>query len=1168
MGADLKKNHAKQAFQMAPTHPNHLSDVLNCPSTPYHCKIGIVGSQSHSPTSFIMHLPNHRQTLIAAITASAIGAASLAVYAQSQSGTSTTIQANSKKKKKGKKGAKKDKGGNQNNAKQKLPPIQIDAPAPKFPAATPGQSPAQLKLVQDSHIAFIGGGLGSRMNIFNEFETELHRRYPTHKFYIRNLCKEGDTPAFRPHPSRTKFHVLESLPDGGKSLVPKKHQTGKGKGHYETPDQWLTRHKIDTIIGFFGYSESFNGSDTSTVDLYKKELRAFIKHTLAQAYSGNKPQLAIVGPAAFEDQSDTFDLPDGKEANARLEIYSQAMQQVCKEEGVLFVDAYALTSSLYHAEASPLTLNGHNLTKEGYKKFSPKLADKLFGKGSPKGDYTSIHKAVAEKNRLWLLDYKIPNGVHVHGGRFQPHGDDNYPEELYKTRQMTHIRDKAIWAANTGQKFDVEAADKKTITLSPISSNSNRPVKYLSGKEVEKHLKLAPGYKVELFACEKQFPELANPSQMAFDNKGNLWVGCMGSYPHYRIGDPLPNDKILIFKDTDKDGKADKVIPFVENIHIPMGFEITEHGVFVSLGNDLVLFKDTDGDDRADTKELIISGFDDHDTHHAISGFCASPSGAVYMGEGVFSHTNVETAYGPVRGTNGGFYRYNHNKRKLERTAQLNIPNPWGIAFDDWGQSFFLHTSNPSFSWMGQGAIKPMYGQNLKLPSLIKSNAVRPTSGLEFVSSRHFPDEVQGDFILCNNIKYLGAKQHSMKPDKDGFFQVSFRHDLFHSPKGYEYFRPVDLEFAPDGSLYFLDWSNVLIGHMQHNARDPKRDHVHGRVYRITYPSRPLVPVAEVAGASIENLLENLKLHEYRTRYRTKRELRGRDHEKVYAATVKWAKALDRSDAKYEHHLLEALWVTWGINKIDVGILEQLLTAKDYRARAAAVKAVRFNADKLPKAAEYLLKAAEDEKAVVRHEAIVQASWMEPKTGTQVVAAAKKHPVTSWTKDTLQAVEANLKGSLPNNQKPVPLPPHIAKSGKRPLIRAFETGYHAYHHGESCANCHQANGQGIPNAFPPLDGSKWVMSDKELLGKIVLHGVQGPITVKGKPYAGYMQGFIHELETPEKIAGVMTYIRNAWGNKSGDLITAKDVEALIKKTKKQTAPYKADDLLKQHKLKK
>ncbi|RZL06270.1 MAG: polysaccharide pyruvyl transferase family protein, partial [Pedobacter sp.] len=77
-------------------------------------------------------------------------------------------------------------------------------------------------------------------------------------------------------------------------------------------------------------------------------------------------------------------------------------------------------------------------------------------------------------------------------------------------------------------------------------------------------------------------------------------------------------------------------------------------------------------------------------------------------------------------------------------------------------------------------------------------------------------------------------------------------------------FSPKVLEFAPDGSLYIVDWHNVLVGHMQHNARDPLRDHVHGRIYRITYPSRPLVKPAKVDGASINELLDNLKLPEYR----------------------------------------------------------------------------------------------------------------------------------------------------------------------------------------------------------------------------------------------------------------------------------------------------------------
>src|SRR5690606_1573192 len=474
-------------------------------------------------------------------------------------------------------------------------------------------------------------------------------------------------------------------------------------------------------------------------------------------------------------------------------------------------------------------------------------------------------------------------------------------------------------------------------------------------------------------------------------------VGVMPSYPHYKAGDSKPNDKLLIFEDTDNDGKADKQTVFADGLHLTIGFEFAPEGVYVSQGTNLVLLRDTDGDDKADVKEIILSGFDDHDTHHAISAFAADPSGAIYMAEGVFLHTNVETAYGPVRGTNGGFYRYSPQRHHLERTAQLSIPNPWGIAFDDWGQQFFAHTSGPDMTWMMPGTIKSRYGEANPLPANLIEDAhrVRPTSGLEFISSRHFPDEVQGDIIISNTIGFLGTKQHTIKDDSESAGYLSeHRLDLVTSTD--PNFRPVDMEFAPDGSLYFLDRHNVLIGHMQHNARDPLRDHVHGRVCRITYPSRPVVEPAKIVDASIGELLENLKLHELRTRYRTRRELRERDAKEVLSEVSKWVKGLDKNDPKYEHHVLEGLWVTWGLNQIDKDLVHQLLKADDYRARAAAVRVVRYGGHQLADQADLLMKAAGDENPRVRLEALVAASWLDKETGLPIVEVAGKKPLDSW----------------------------------------------------------------------------------------------------------------------------------------------------------------------------
>ena len=71
-----------------------------------------------------------------------------------------------------------------------------------------------------------------------------------------------------------------------------------------------------------------------------------------------------------------------------------------------------------------------------------------------------------------------------------------------------------------------------------------------------------------------------------------------------------------------------------------------------------------------------------------------------------------------------------------------------------------------------------------------------------------------------------------------------------------------------------VDWFNPLIGHMQHSLRDPNRDHTHGRIWRITYPRRPLVEKPKIAGATVPELLDLLKSYEDRTRYRARRELR------------------------------------------------------------------------------------------------------------------------------------------------------------------------------------------------------------------------------------------------------------------------------------------------------
>ncbi len=593
---------------------------------------------------------------------------------------------------------------------------------------------------------------------------------------------------------------------------------------------------------------------------------------------------------------------------------------------------------------------------------------------------------------------------------------------------------------------------------------------------------------------------------------------------------------------------------------MPIGFEFAPEGVYVTQSPHLKLYTDTDGDDKADKVEIALSGFDDHDTHHAISAFCADPSGAIYMAEGVFLHSNIETSYGPVRGTNGGFFRYNPVRRQLERTAQLPIPNPWGIAFDDWGQPIFAETSGPDVRWMMPGTIKPFYGVAAPVsPTLVEEkHMVRPTSGLEFVSGTHFPPEMQGDFLINNTIGFLGTKQHSLVDDGTGY-KSKHRQDLLRSSD--PNFRPVDLEFAPDGSLYIADWHNMLIGHMQHNARDPLRDHVHGRIYRVTYPSRPLAKVVKVDGADISQLLEALKLPDYRTRYRVRRELRGRNAKDVLNAVSHWVNQLDTKENGYEHHLLEALWVTWGLNKVDITLLEKLLTANDFRVRAAAVRVLRYTGHQVPRQVELLKKAASDEHGRVRLEAIVAASWQPKEKGLSILDAASQKPLDHWMKETYEAAYAHLKGTLSSPKKELEINPAFSPA----QAAMYKAGHEIYMKDGYCNTCHQKNGMGLQSSgFPPLSGTEWVLQDTERLIKITLKGMYGPITVKGAKFRGDvpMTPFEGLLDDGE-VAALLSYIRNSFGNKAS-FITAEEVRTVRNKIKTKKGFYTSEELLKEH----
>jgi putative heme-binding domain-containing protein len=159
-------------------------------------------------------------------------------------------------------------------------------------------------------------------------------------------------------------------------------------------------------------------------------------------------------------------------------------------------------------------------------------------------------------------------------------------------------------------------------------------------------------------------------------------------------------------------------------------------------------------------------------------------------------------------------------------------------------------------------------------------------------------------------------------------------------------------------------------------------------VYRVTCQGRPLLQPAKIAGQPIEALLALLKEPEARVRYRAKIELGGRPSDDVLAAVDRWVERLDRNDPQYEHHLLEALWVHQYHNRVHLGLLDRLLGAEDFRARAAATRVLCYWRDRVSDALPRLTRLAADPHPRVRLEAVRAASFFTVPEAVEVAVIA------------------------------------------------------------------------------------------------------------------------------------------------------------------------------------
>jgi putative heme-binding domain-containing protein len=853
-----------------------------------------------------------------------------------------------------------------------------------------------LVLKKGDHISIVGNTLAERMQHDGWLETYIHMHFPEHDLVFRNLGFSGDEVTTR----------LRSA-------------------NFGSPDSWLTKTKTDVVFAFFGYNESFKGKEG--LPKFKADLDDYVKGLLKQKYNGTSaPRVVLFSPIAHEDLKDK-NLPDGKENNERLSLYTAAIEEVAKANDATFVDLFTPTLKGYSESKKPWTINGIHLNEFGNQQVAAKIEVALFGfqvqPAEVRQREIALRAAVLERNFYWFNRYRTVDGYSVYGGRSTLRFEEYDPETGKKTGKintnlevaqrememldvMTANRDKLCWAAARGKEYKVD--DSNTPPFIEINTNKPGPLpglkhKFLGGKEAIAHMKLGKNLKVNLFASEEMFPELANPVQMAWDNKGRLWVAVMPSYPHWKPKEEM-NDKILILEDTDGDGVADKCTIWADKLHVPTGLEFWDGGLLVGQQPDLMFLKDTKGTGKADYRERVLHGLDSADTHHALNSFVLDAGGALYFQEGTFHHTQVETPYGPpVRNANAGAYRFELRTKKFETYINYGFANPHGHVFDRWGQDFITDgTGNVNYF------AAPFSGR-MDYPSrhagykAFFPQKTRPCPGIEILSSQHFPAEYQGNYLNANVIGFQGIMRYKIAEQGSGFTAEEVLQGGVRDSNGKPVpdsivssddpnFRPSDVKMGPDGAIYFSDWHNPIIGHMQHNLRDPNRNRTHGRIYRVTYEGRPLSKAPKIDGASIEGLLEVLKNPADRVRYRARIELGSRNSDDVIKAIGEWIAKLDNKDAEYDHHLLEALWVYWNQNVANRDLLKKVLASPDHRARAAATRVLCYQREQISDALELLKDLAADKHPRVRLEAVRAASFFNQPEAVEVVLIAAEHP--------------------------------------------------------------------------------------------------------------------------------------------------------------------------------
>ncbi|MCH7725635.1 MAG: HEAT repeat domain-containing protein, partial [Planctomycetes bacterium] len=396
----------------------------------------------------------------------------------------------------------------------------------------------------------------------------------------------------------------------------------------------------------------------------------------------------------------------------------------------------------------------------------------------------------------------------------------------------------------------------------------------------------------------------------------------------------------------------------------------------------------------------MLQGVSSADTHHSANAVVMGPGGWMYWSRGIFNIANFETPTTTFRSGSSGVHRF--NPRTFEFGFHFPIgPNPHGDVFDQWGYQFANDGTSGTGSYVniGKGIGNKKWFQK----------RVRPVCATGILDSSHFPERNKGNFLICNAIGFLGVLQHKVNYNGADITATEIEPIVVSTDPN---FRPSDVEVGGDGALYITDWHNTLIGHMQHNMRDPNRDHDHGRIYRVTAKGRKLLKPAKMKGKPIEEVCEHFFAKEKSTRYRARLELSGRAAKEIVAKVGPFAAKLDPKNAAKDRDeaqaLLECLWTFEEQRIVNLDLLKKVFQAEEPKVRAAAIRTLGHWANRVEGWEATLIAASRDENGLVRAEAVKSAVEFAGLTAAEVIFETATRPTDPELNTVLKYAKARI----------------------------------------------------------------------------------------------------------------------------------------------------------------